>query len=134
MQCNKKHFPRCWVCAYCGSRKLEDVELSQTGKIVYAQIGQRYGDARGYEDIRPRLLATIELDDGPLLEAGIVDVPVVLLRSEILEPTGDKFQDSLTGRRVTMVFRRYRKFDNGNLSYGFAFTMDNPPWIDKSNE
>ncbi len=80
---------------------------------------------RGYEDLLPQVFALIELSDGVKLEAEIIDIPQELLRQELFEPGPEGLLEALAGNRVRMVFRRMRKFDNGNLTYGYKFVLDN---------
>lgn len=123
--CGKKHFPRRLVCAYCGSRDLADVQLSHRGRIVSAQFWSAGVEPlRGYEDMLPQVFAIIELEDGVLLEAEIIDLPSLSLKEEFLMPGPNGFLEGLNGREVRMVFRRMRKFDNGNLTYGYKFIVD----------
>ena len=125
--CGRKHFPTRFTCGYCGSSDLEDFRLSPSGKILFAEFSIN-GTARGYEDTEPNLIATVELDDGILVDGAIVDLPLEIGRKEVGYPTGWEFWDSLAGKRVNMVFRRHRKLDNGNLAYGYKFKIENPPW------
>ncbi len=126
-QCGAKHFPARFNCGYCGSSDLEEIRLSPFGKVLFAEFGI-LGTASGYEDTEPNLVATVELDDGILVDAPLVDLPPELARKEVGYPTGWEFWDSLKGRRARMVFRRHRKLDNGNLAYGYRFKMIDPPW------
>ena len=124
--CAKKHFPRRRVCAYCRSRRLEDTQLSHWGKIISAQFWSAGAEPwRGYEDLLPQVFALIGRSDGVKLEAEIIDIPQELLRQELFEPGPEGLLETLAGNRVRMVFRRMRKFDNGNLTYGYKFVLDN---------
>ena len=126
-QCGKVQFPRRQVCAYCSSKDLEETTLSHFGKIIFAELSV-YGAMRGFEDLQPQVIATIQLEDnGPLVDGEIVDVPLNLTR-EAANAKGWDFWDNLKGKRVRMVFRRMRKVDNGNLAYGYKFKIENPPW------
>jgi len=124
--CGVKHFPRRQVCSACGSRELPDVELSHTGKIRHIAWGHLRGMVKGYEDMAPQIFCSIELDDGPVLEAEVINIPHQLRRKEFINPNGWKFVDSLAGKKVRMVFRRLRKLDNGIITYGYKFVMENP--------
>ena len=121
--CGKKHWPRRHVCPDCGSREMEDVQLSHTGTIE--AIGLQTGLYQtGYDDVSPLVHAIIRLDDGPHVEAEVAGVDPEYLRDLILNPPGDmRFYDQLEGRRARMVIRRLRKQDNGNVSYGYKFIL-----------
>lgn len=124
-ECNKKHFPRRMVCAYCGSRKLAQTQLSPFGQVVSAQFWSAGAEPlRGYEDMLPQLFAIIELDDGVKIEAEIIDLPPQKLKGELIHPGPNGLLAGLAGQRVRMVLRRMRKFDNGNLTYGYKFLLD----------
>ena len=118
-KCSTVHYPRKAVCVYpCPSHNLEDVQLSHTGTIVYGGLPPR--GTGGYSDIQPQFLATIQLDDGPHLMAEIVNVPADLVRKMALDI---KERKKLYGARVRMVFRRFRKHDSGDITYGHKFEM-----------
>lgn len=126
-ECGKKHFPMRFNCGYCGSTDLEEVPLTPMGKVLFGEFGVN-GTASGYEDAEPNLFVTVELEDGFLVDGAVVDVPLEIARKEVGYPTGWEFWDGLKGKRARMVFRRYRKLDNGNLSYGYRFKIIDPPW------
>lgn len=125
--CGKKHFPTRFTCGYCGSSDLEDIPLKPFGKIHFAEFSVN-GTVRGYDDAEPCLNATVELDDGMLVDGPVVDIPLEIARKEVGYSTGWEFWDSLKGKRVQVVFRRHRKLDNGNLAYGYRFKIQDPPW------
>lgn len=122
-ECGKKHFPRRYVCPECGSRKLEDVQLSHLGTIKAAGV-QNHHYKSGYDDITPQVHAIIKLDNGPHIEAEIVGLSYIYLKEQILNPSEDYgFYNFLKGKRVRMVIRRLRKQDNGDVSYGYKFLL-----------
>ena len=118
-KCGMVHYPRRKVCVYpCKSHEMEDMELSHTGEIRYAGLNSRGTD--GYLDIQPQVFATIKLDEGPHVVAEIANLPVSFVRDSILNK---KLLEKLSGARARMVVRRFRKHDNGDISYGHKFEI-----------
>lgn len=118
-KCGTIHYPRKQVCVYpCDSHDMEDVQLSYTGTIIYAGLNAR-GNA-GYVDIQPQVFATIRLDSGPHLHAEIVDLPLDFVRKAALNKAE---REKLFGAKVRMALRRFRRHDNGDITYGHKFEL-----------
>jgi uncharacterized OB-fold protein len=120
-KCGTVHYPRKAVCVYpCDSQETEDVQLSHTGAIRYAGLAHR--GTEGYNDIQPQVFATIKLDNGPHLAAEIVNLPLSFIENLAQDR---RLTEKLTGARVRMVIRRFRKHDNGDITYGHKFELLN---------
>lgn len=118
-KCGTIHYPRKLVCVYpCDSHDLEDVQLSHTGKIVYGGLMPR--GTGGYVDIQPQVFATVKLDDGPHVLAEIVNLPLSFTKEVALNTSK---REKFFGAKVRMVFRRFRKHDNGDITYGHKFEL-----------
>lgn len=118
-KCGTIHYPRKLVCVYpCDSYDMEDVQLSHTGKIRYAGITDR--GTEGYWDVQPLVFATVKLDGGPHIPAEIVNLPLSFVRESI---TDSAQMSKLVGAKVRMVIRRFRKHDNGDITYGHKFEL-----------
>ena len=74
----------------------------------------------GYRDIQPQVFATIKLDDGPHLVAEIVNLPLSFIRKSSCDR---KEMRKLEGSKVRMVIRRFRKHNNGDITYGHKFEL-----------
>jgi hypothetical protein len=125
-KCGKKHYPRKRVCMYpCNSTDLEDVQLAHTGTIEHVGILTAYPSA-GYFDVQPQVFASVRLDDnGPHVEAELVNAPIGPMKEHMLSGGKLEFKwfDSLVGRKVRMVVRRFRRHDNGDITYGHKFEL-----------
>jgi uncharacterized OB-fold protein len=97
---------------------MEDVHLSHTGRIRHA--GHNTRGTEGYRDVQPQVFATIKLDDGPHIVAEIVNLPLSFIRKSSLNR---KEMQRLEGLKVRMVIRRFRKHDNGDITYGHKFEL-----------
>jgi len=118
-KCGTLHYPRRMVCVYpCNSHDLEDVRLNHTGKIRYAGLNRR--GTEGYVDMQPQVFATIKLDDGPHLVGEIINLPLFFIQESILNQS---LMGKLAGAKVRMVIRRFRKHDNGDITYGHKFQI-----------
>ena len=118
-KCGTLHYPRKAVCVYpCVSHDMEDVPLSHTGTIHHAGLNSR--GTEGYRDIQPQVLATIKLDDGPHIVAEIVNLPLSFIGKGSRDR---KEMGKLEGLKVRMVIRRFRKHDNGDITYGHKFEL-----------
>lgn len=118
-KCGTVHYPRKLVCVYpCNSHDMVDVPLSHTGKIIYAGLMPRA--TGGYVDVQPQFFATIKLDDGPHLLAEIVNLPLDFVKKVALEKAE---REKIFGAKVRMVLRRFRKHDNGDITYGHKFEL-----------
>ena len=106
--CGSYYFPRRKICPKCRRKgKLEDVELSKTGKVyTFTKI---YVPPTGFEKQAPYLMAGVELDDGVKVTGQIVDADL----SEVK-----------IGSRVEAIFRIIQKDDpEGLIHYGFKFRL-----------
>ena len=120
-KCGTVHYPRKMVCVYpCTSHDLEDVPLSHTGTTVYGGFTPRSAGPMGYGDTQPQFFATIKLDNGPHLMGELVNLPLDFVRKAALS---GKEREKVYGKRVRMVFRRFRKHDNGDITYGHKFEL-----------
>jgi uncharacterized OB-fold protein len=97
---------------------MEDVQLSHTGKIEFAGLNNRGTD--GYVDVQPQVFANIKLDNGPHLAAEIVNLPFSFVRDSAHSPAK---MATLKGAKVRMVIRRFRKHDNGDITFGHKFEL-----------
>jgi uncharacterized OB-fold protein len=97
---------------------MEDVPLSHSGTIRYAGFNSR--GAEGYGDVQPQIFATIKLDNGPHLVAEIVNLTLSFIRKSVLD---SKQMRKLAGKKVRMTIRRFRKHDNGDITYGHKFEL-----------
>jgi uncharacterized OB-fold protein len=120
--CGTVHYPRRLVCVNpCYSHDMEDIPLSQTGTIRDGGLQTRA--LEGYMDTLPQVFCTIKLDSGPHLVGEIVNLPLSMTRTFAL----DKKQCAqLSGKKVRMVIRRFRKHDNGDITYGHKFMLLEP--------
>jgi uncharacterized OB-fold protein len=101
-ECGTLHYPRKAVCVYpCTSHDLEDVPLNHTGKIRYAGLNRR--GTEGYTDVQPQLFATLSFIRDSCLNQSLIG--------------------KLVGAKVRMVIRRFRKHDNGDITYGHKFEV-----------
>ena len=123
VDCGKRTFPRTpVVCPFCNSANVKDVELSQFAKInhgLFARPG-----TQGFEDQQPMIYATVETNDGAFIEGEIVNVTLPKRIYELKKQAGFGFYDLLKDKNVRMVVRKLRKGDNGALSYGFKFLLE----------
>jgi uncharacterized OB-fold protein len=110
------------VCPYCNSHNVKDVELSNTGTIVHGLFARP--GVQGFEDQQPMIYATVKTDDGAFLEGEIVNVSLDRRLFESKKMEGLGFYDLLKDKKVRAVVRRLRKGDNGALSYGYKFLLE----------
>ncbi|WP_456326237.1 Zn-ribbon domain-containing OB-fold protein [Palaeococcus sp. (in: euryarchaeotes)] len=104
-ECGEIYFPPRQVCPKCGSREMEDVQLSGKGKVLSWTIVRN--PPSGFEYFRPYPLALIELEEGPIVLAQLTDV--------------DENQIDF-GMEVEMVTRKIREFEeDGLILYGYKF-------------
>lgn len=121
--CGKRTFPRTpLVCPYCGSRNVTDVQLDHHGTVVHGLFARP--GTQGYEDQQPLIYATVQTDDGAFAEGEIVNVSLSRRVFELKKQGGFGFYDLLKDKRVKVVVRRLRKGDNGALSYGYKFALE----------
>jgi uncharacterized OB-fold protein len=103
--CGGEFFPPVYRCRKCGSEKVVDREMPQTGQIVtYTQLHE---PLPGFEAQAPFYLAVVKLDNGAKVLTQIVDSPAEAIR---------------TGAKVRATVRRARvDGDSGQIVYGFKF-------------
>ncbi len=106
--CGEYFFPKRDICPKCHRKsmgKMESVKFSGTGKVISYSIVHDPHPA--YSDMRPYVMAIIELDEGPKLTSHIVDC----------EP-----EDVHTGMRVKATFRKLAEDGKeGVIFYGYKF-------------
>jgi hypothetical protein len=103
--CGAVHFPPRAVCTSCGSDSVEKFWFSGNGKILSYTVIHTAPD--GFEKHSPYAIALVQLDEGPVVSAHIVD------------PDGIGM-----GKRVRAVFRKlYEDGSSGVISYGFKFEL-----------
>ena len=104
-KCGKRYIGPRKICPNCGSRELENVELSRTGKIYSYTIVHVPPIEKEHQ--APYIIAIVELDDGCRLTAEIVDC----------NPEEVKI-----GMPVEMVFRKIgEESESGIIYYGYKF-------------
>ncbi len=113
--CGALFFPSREICRECGSQELEPYKFKGKGKIVtYTIIRTPISDPdKENIDISsrniPYAIAIIQLDEGPMLTAEIVDC---------------RFSEIKINKRVEMVFRRIcEKGQRGIIRYGYKFRI-----------
>ncbi len=106
-RCKNGHvfFPKRSVCPVCGSREIEDVELSGRGKVISWTIVRN--PPSGFEYYKPYALALVQLEEGPVVLAQLTDV---------------NFDEITFGMEVEMVTRKIREFEeDGIILYAYKF-------------
>jgi len=105
-QCGAEFFPPVYRCRKCGSEKVADREMPQTGRILtYTQLHE---PLPGFEAQAPFFLAVVKLENGTKVLTQVVDSP----------PESVK-----TGAKVRATVRRARvNGESGQIIYGFKFT------------
>ncbi|WP_258083790.1 Zn-ribbon domain-containing OB-fold protein [Thermococcus thermotolerans] len=99
------HFPKRSICPVCGSRNVEEIELSGKGKVISWTIVRN--PPSGFEYYKPFPLALIELEEGPVVLAQLTDV----------DPEEIDF-----GMEVEVVTKKIREFEeDGIILYGYKF-------------
>ena len=120
-QCGTVHYPRKMVCVYpCTSHDMEETQLSHTGNIVYGGFAPRATGTGGYVDAQPQFFTTVKLDNGPHVMGELVNLPLDFVRRVIFNP---REKETIYGKKVRMVLRRFRKHDNGDITYGHKFEL-----------
>jgi uncharacterized OB-fold protein len=105
--CGSKWFPRRPVCAKCNGRNLETYQPSHRGKIVSYYVHDiMAATLMGYQELEPRTVAVVRLDDGLNVFAEIIETPVTMLKD---------------GLPVEMVFKKLKRETNSNWMYGYKF-------------
>lgn len=101
-KCGKVYYPPRLVCAECGGRAFEKLNLPLEGKVVTFTV-IRVGPADFAADV-PYALGLVEVAPGVRLMAQIVDVPA---------------EEIKTGMPVTLEFRKlYEEGKAGIICYG----------------
>ena len=107
--CGRVYFPPRDVCPYCHRAsvgKMEKYELKPTGKIYSFTVV--HDTIKDFQDLRPYVLAIVEMDDGPKITGQVVDV----------DPDEVKI-----GMPVRAVFRRIKEEgSSGIIEYGYKFS------------
>ncbi|ACJ16792.1 hypothetical protein, conserved [Thermococcus onnurineus NA1] len=99
------HFPKRSICPVCGSRNIEEIELSGKGKVLSWTIVRN--PPSGFEYYKPYPLALIELEEGITVLAQLTDV----------DPEEIDF-----GMEVEVVTKKIREFEeDGIILYGYKF-------------
>jgi 2-acetylphloroglucinol acetyltransferase len=107
LDCGSKWFPRRPVCPKCNSRRLEVYQPPRRGKIVSYYVHMVLAATlMGYQELEPRVVGIVQLDDGLNVFAEIIETPESALRD---------------GLPVEMVFRKHRRESNSNWMYGYKF-------------
>ncbi len=105
--CDQKFFPKRDFCPTCRRKgKCEEFQFSGKGTVV--SFTEVFTAPEGYNLYVPYFLAIIQLDEGPLITAQLIDVE----RDEVK-----------IGLRIRTVFRKVREEgEEGLIHYGFKFT------------
>jgi uncharacterized OB-fold protein len=105
-RCKEKFFPVRTVCPNCRRRgQIEEVRFSGEGEIYsYTVI---HVPSRGFEFLKPYVMALVKLTEGPVLTSQIVDC----------DP-----EEVDIGQKVTLTFRRISvDGSSGIIRYGYKF-------------
>lgn len=107
--CGEKWFPRRdgMNCPHCTGVDLEPYECAHTGTVEQIQIEDMGYPVMGYGDWAPRIIVTVQLDDGVMILTEIVDAAL---------------EEVKKGTRVRMVLRKHKREETGGWMYGFMFT------------
>jgi uncharacterized OB-fold protein len=105
--CGAEFFPPVYRCRKCGSVKIGDKEMPQTGTIVtYTKLHE---PLPGFEAQAPFYLAVVRLENGTKVLTQVVDSPDESVK---------------TGARVRATVRRARvDGDSGQIIYGYKFQI-----------
>ena len=112
VQCEAIYFPRRPSCTRCEGQKMTPYQCSHTGTVVTIWSQINLTRLLGYSDLPTRYVALVKLDDGIHIETEVVDIAS---------------DQSKTGLRVRLVFRKLRRESNGNEMYGYKFTPIHEP-------
>ncbi len=106
LECGKVSFPSRTKCPYCGSKNVRIVEASGKGTLVNYTVS--YYRTEDSDELQPRIIGLVKLDEGVIIPAEIVDVDPDSLRK---------------GLRVEAVLRRLKSDDPfGLIYYGLKFS------------
>ena len=111
--CQKLYFPPREICPECGCHEMEDFKFSGRGKIITFTIIRTQQNEEELNEtpcrMVPYALAIIQLEEGPMLTAEIVDC---------------EFDEILIGKNVELVFRKIlEKGEKGVIQYGYKFRL-----------
>ncbi len=106
--CGEIDFPPRAICPKCGRKslgKMEEVQLSGKGSVVsYTVVHEA---AKGFQSIRPYVLAIVELKEGARVTSQVIDI--------------DPSEMSI-GMPVEAAFRKLgEEGDSGIIYYGYKF-------------
>jgi len=105
LNCGALFHPPQRICPKCGSKDLVEEELAWRGRLVAYTVIRR--PPKGYEDYKPYIVGLIELKDGKLILAQIVDCDIEEVRP---------------GLKLEATFRRIREDGkSGIIEYGYKF-------------
>ena len=104
--CEATFFPRRPACLRCNGRNMKPYQCSDTGTVVVVWPQPGITRLSGYEDLPPRFVGMVKLDDGIHIETEIVGVTPEQAKPEL---------------RVRLVLRKLRRETNGNETYGYKF-------------
>ncbi len=106
--CGRVYFPPRDVCPYCHREsvgKMQKYELKPTGKVYSFTVV--YQDIPDFKELKPYVMAIVEMDDGPKITGQIVDVSP---------------EEVNIGMPVRAVFRKIREDGpSGIIEYGYKF-------------
>ena len=103
--CGAIYHPRRPICPKCGSRDMEDVSLSQRGRLLAFTVIRRAPSDMA--DLRPYVVGLVELEDGVKVLSQIVDCDPSELRP---------------GLELEATLRRIRAHGPaGVIEYGYKF-------------
>ncbi len=104
-KCGSEFFPPVNKCRKCGAAGLKDVEMPQIGKLL--SYTQQRESVSGFEEQEPMSFGLVELANGVIIVAQLVDIPYESLR---------------IGTKVKAVFRRVKSDGaSGQIFYGYKF-------------
>ncbi len=106
--CDIKFFPPRLLCPQCKKRDLVSAKLAERGKILTYTIIRV--PPHQFADQAPYAVGVVELDDGVMLTAQIVDCD---------------FEELKVGKRVRIEFRKiFQEGESGILCYGYKFVPE----------
>ncbi|MDA4124129.1 MAG: Zn-ribbon domain-containing OB-fold protein [Thaumarchaeota archaeon] len=105
--CGDEFFPPVYRCRGCGSERVKDKQMPQTGKIItYTKLHETLP---GFEAQAPFFLALVRLENGAKVLTQLVDSPDELVK---------------TGAKVRATVRRARvDGESGQITYGYKFIV-----------
>jgi uncharacterized protein len=111
--CSELYFPPREICVKCGSHETENFTFLGKGTIATFTIIRTQQSEEELNETpcrkTPYILAIIQLEEGPMLTAEIVDSTV---------------EEVFIGRKVQVVFRKIlEKGEKGVIQYGYKFRL-----------